>query len=80
VILDALYGLMIAVVGPLQGALPQGHLTLPDPEPLGAILAVWDFYLPIKGPLTIVVGYFALFGGFLAWKVAVYVWRLLPFT
>lgn len=65
----------------LIGLLPEGSLdTLPSIDRLAWALSSWDAYIPILGPMRVVITVIGLWSIVLVMRVVVWAWRLLPFT
>ena len=81
-LIDAFIRVLLLVVEPLVGALPTGSLegVLPDAEVLGSYLNRWDFFVPVKGPLGVLIAWVGALSAYLALRAAVWAWNLLPFT
>lgn len=81
-IVDAVWTVLSGILGPLVSALPTATVdtsTWPGHE-LAHRIAAFDQLIPIAGPITLVVGMLGALAAVFAFRVIVWVWRLLPMT
>ena len=77
-VIDWLFGPVVAAVGAGVDKLPQGHaLALPSLTPLWDLIAGLDSIVPIMGPLTVMLGVLGFGAAFIVVRLVLTVWNLL---
>ncbi len=77
-IVNALIGIVCALLEPLLAVLPDANLALPFTQEFGIRLGLLDRVVPILGPLRLISTLLGFFGALFAVRAALWAWKLLP--
>lgn len=80
-ILDWLMEVLMAVLRPVVDALPTATLPdLPDVTAVAGLIESWNNFVPLRGPLLLLIAWLGALLALFALSAVLTVWRALPFT